>query len=107
MIWILLLIGAVVLLSSNKPAPPVETPVSTNVTSPVTYSIQPEVPGYKFNETTHKYDPVPSTPLAPVVIGYTPPPGYTGPVNGPFTWVGVGEPPNGEHVVKGNPVTQS
>ena len=31
----------------------------------------------------------------------TPPPGYAGPINGPFKWAGVGDPPGGIWVTDG------
>lgn len=37
-------------------------------------------------------------------VSYIPPPGYQGPINGPFTWAGIGDPPNGNWVTIGNPV---
>jgi hypothetical protein len=41
-----------------------------------------------------------------VIITRTPPPGYSGPLNGPFTWASaIGEPPDGKWVVLGDPVT--
>jgi hypothetical protein len=41
----------------------------------------------------------------PLNILRTPPPGYQGPINGPFTWAGIGEPPDGKYTVLGNPIT--
>jgi hypothetical protein len=38
------------------------------------------------------------------IIGYTPPPGYGGYVNGPFSWGGVGNPPDGVWYTQGNPI---
>jgi hypothetical protein len=39
------------------------------------------------------------------IVGYNPPPGYSGPSNtGPFQWGGVGDPPDGVWYTKGNPV---
>lgn len=39
----------------------------------------------------------PTSTVDPVVIKRYPKPGYSGPVNGPFTWASVGTPPNGEY----------
>jgi hypothetical protein len=41
----------------------------------------------------------------PLNVLRTPPPGYQGPINGPFTWAGVGDPPDGKYTVLGNPVS--
>lgn len=40
----------------------------------------------------------------PVTIKRNPPPGYSGPVNGPFKWAGIGNPPNGVYETLGTPV---
>jgi hypothetical protein len=44
------------------------------------------------------------TPYSGEIISYLPKPGYQGPINGPFTWGGVGDPPDGVWVTIGNPV---
>lgn len=43
--------------------------------------------------------PTTSTATAPTRV---PPPGYSGPVGGPFIWAGVGSPPNGVFTTIGN-----
>lgn len=99
MIWILL-IAAFILLSSNKSitAPP-SSSISPTVTNPTIYKTAEILSsGVKSERIVDKT----STPITPVTIIRTPPPGYSGPVNGPFTWSGVGEPPNGDYTVIGN-----
>jgi hypothetical protein len=87
MIWILIIIAAFVLLSSGKSETQVETPTSTTVTNSNVYKIA--------KETSSSVRPVQQS------IQRIPPPGYTGPVNGPFVWAGVGNPPNGEYTTLG------
>jgi hypothetical protein len=41
----------------------------------------------------------------PLNVLRTPPPGYQGPINGPFTWAGLGDPPDGKYTVLGNIVS--
>jgi hypothetical protein len=106
MIWILLLIGAVVLLTSSKGIDaPTQTPVSDNVASPTVYKTVELTRNSTKQEIMNAISSGSlSTPTSPVVIARTPPPGYSGPVNGPFYWAGVGEPPDGKQTSMGNPV---
>ena len=36
-----------------------------------------------------------TVPVGSKILGYNPPPGYSGPTNGPFVWAGSGEPTHG------------
>lgn len=79
------------------------TPVANDVVSTQVYKTASAT-------ATPKPQPAPNTtqqtPYVPPVVRYKAPGGYSGPVNGPFTWAGVGEPPNGAYTTIGIPVTQ-
>jgi hypothetical protein len=90
MFWILILaVAAYVLFSSNTTIiAPSASPVSPSVTNPTVYkTAEIASNGVKPRET---------------VITRVPPPGYSGPVNGPFKWASAGNPPNGVYTTIGN-----
>lgn len=103
MIWIVLLIGVVIVLSSSKSDVQVKTPISDNLAAnPIIYQTASAT-----NVGTKVDSNVVTTPLVPVVITHIPPSGYAGPVNGPFYWAGIGDPPNGVSITIGIAVDES
>jgi hypothetical protein len=104
MMWLLLAGIAFILLSSNKSftAPP-SSSISPTVTNPTIYNTANSLR----NETKAELsaDKI-STPINPVIIGRIPKPGYAGPINGPFYWAGVGEPPDGQYTTIGDAVDE-
>jgi hypothetical protein len=104
MMWLLLAGLALILFSSNKSftAPP-SSSTSPNITSQTIYKTANDLR----NETKAELsaDKI-STPINPVIIGRIPKPGYAGPINGPFYWAGVGEPPDGQYTTIGDAVDE-
>jgi hypothetical protein len=90
MIWIIIIIGAVILLSSMKSSTSSvgTTPVSQNLISPTVYTQTDSGQVANYTNATGSFNP---------------PPGYSGPDNGPFTWASAGAPPSGLYTVKGIP----
>jgi hypothetical protein len=101
-------------IATNKNSTPIETATSddiisttirrtataTNTLKDPTVDVTGDVRGYQIAKV------VPSTqsPIAPTTLLRVPPPGYAGPINGPFSWVGVGPAPDGKDTVIGNVV---
>ncbi len=96
MIWILLIMGAVVLMSSKSVTPPARSATSDNVVNTTLYK--------KATATSIPKSSDQSGYAQNVIVTRVPPPGYSGPVNGPFTWAGIGPPPNCYDIVLGIPV---
>lgn len=92
--WLIVLaIGAAVyFLFINKKVKTADQPAGTGTTGTKLVQTSATNTGLKTNTVT-----------SPLNVIRVPPPGYTGPVNGPFTWGGVGDPPDGKYCVLGNP----
>jgi hypothetical protein len=64
------------------------------------YFIKPKaVAGPGTGTTTSSANQSTTTSLGSVVSPAGPPPGYQGPMGGPYTWAGAGAPPDGKYTV--------
>lgn len=101
--WIMGIVGLYFLFFQGRRVQ--EPTVATNTTTPTTTaSGQPNTSGSRRTTSEPTSNSLTTDTVDPVILTRKPPPGYSGPLNGPYTWAGIGPPPNGQYTSIGEPI---